>query len=193
MDSPTLRPAIPDDAEAVAQLHIENWRNTYRGIMPDWYLDGSITEERMILWKTRLSAMANEQQYVVIAELSRKIAGFACILLDKERQWGACLDNLHVLPQLRRSGIGRALFSKVTQWVLTTKPGWPIHLWVFESNINARNFYDALGGNIILVKDKQVLESVWVQSCLYLWKDLNALQQRLCGDSIRQIAEPTTL
>jgi GNAT superfamily N-acetyltransferase len=183
VDSPTLRPAISDDAEAVAQLHIENWRNTYRGIMPDWYLDGSITEDRMILWKNRLSALANEQQYVVIAELSRKIVGFACILLDKEPQWGACLDNLHVLPQLRRSGIGRALFSQVTKWVLTTRPGWPIHLWVFESNINARNFYNSLGGNIILVKDKQVLEGVWVHSCLYLWKDLNALQHRLYGDS----------
>jgi GNAT superfamily N-acetyltransferase len=180
VDSLTLRPAISDDAEAVAQLHIENWRNTYRGMMPDWYLDGSITEERMILWKTRLSAIANEQQYVVIAEISRKIAGFACILLDEEPEWGACLDNLHVLPQLRRSGIGRALFSKVTQWVLTTKPGWPIHLWVFESNINARNFYDSLGGKIILVKDKQVLEDVRVQSCLYLWYDLNALLESLC-------------
>jgi GNAT superfamily N-acetyltransferase len=180
MDSLILRPAASDDAEAVAQLHIENWRNTYRGMLPDWYLDGPITEERMTLWKNRLSEIANEQQYVVIAELSRKTAGFACILLDEEPEWGACLDNLHVLPQLRRSGIGRALFSKVTQWVLTAKPGWPIHLWVFDNNINARNFYDSLEGKIIMVKEKQVLEGVWVQSCLYLWKNLNALLENLC-------------
>jgi GNAT superfamily N-acetyltransferase len=179
MDSLTIRPATSQDAETIALLHIENWRNTYRGMMPDWYLDGPIVEERMSLWKNRLSPLAHEQQFVVIAELSQKPAGFACILLDKEPEWGACLDNLHVLPQMRRSGIGRALFLEVAQWVLRSKPGWPIHLWVFEGNGAARRFYDSLDGRIIMAKDRQVLEGVWAQSCLYLWNDLNALAGKL--------------
>ncbi len=182
MDSLTLRIATSADAKAVAQLHIENWRNAYRGIMPDWYLDGAITEERMGLWESRLSGIPNEQQYVVIAEVSGKAVGFACALLDEEPEWGACLDNLHVLPQLRRSGIGRALFLKVTQWVRTTKPDWPIHLWVFESNTDARGFYDSLGGKIIIVKRREVLKGVVVSTCLYLWRDLDALLQKLCRD-----------
>lgn len=180
MDSVTFRIAKFTDAKAVAQLHIENWRNTYRGIMPDWYLDDAITEERMSLWESRLSGIPNEQQYVVIAEVSGKPAGFACVLLDEEPEWGACLDNLHVLPQLRCLGIGRALFSKVTQWVLKTKPDLPIHLWVFESNTNARGFYDSLGGKIINVKKKEVVKGVVAQSYLYIWADLGSLLQKLC-------------
>jgi GNAT superfamily N-acetyltransferase len=180
MDSLTLRIATSVDAKDVAQLHIENWSTAYRGIMPDWYLDGAITEERMGLWESRLSGIPDEQQYVVIAKVSGKAVGFACALLNEEPEWGACLDNLHVLPQLRRSGIGRALFSKVTQWVLANKPNCPIHLWVFENNTNARAFYDLLGGTIINVKKKEVLKGVVVPSCLYLWKDLDALLQKLC-------------
>lgn len=179
MDSLTIRLATSQDAETIALLHIENWRNTYRGMMPDGYLDGPIVEERRSFWKNRLSPSAHEQQLVLIAERSQKPAGFACVLVDKEPEWGACLDNLHVLPQSRRSGIGRALFLEAAQWVLRSKPGWPIHLWVFEGNGDARCFYDSLGGRIIMTKNRQVLEGVWAQSCLYLWKDLNALTGKL--------------
>lgn len=178
MVSFTLRTATSVDAKAVAQLHIENWRSAYKSIMPDWYLDNAITEERMSLWESRLSATANPQQYVVIAETSGKAAGFACALLNEENEWGACLDNLHVLPHLRGSGIGRALFSKVAQWVLSTKPGWPLHLWVFEGNINARGFYESFGGKLISIKKKEILRGVVVTSCLYLWTDLYDLLKK---------------
>ncbi|HNI60392.1 MAG TPA: GNAT family N-acetyltransferase, partial [Pseudomonadota bacterium] len=35
-----VRPAGPDDAEAIARVHVETWRATYRGLVPDHYLLG---------------------------------------------------------------------------------------------------------------------------------------------------------
>ena len=31
----TLRPARPGDAAAIAKVHVETWRATYAGIVPD--------------------------------------------------------------------------------------------------------------------------------------------------------------
>lgn len=179
MNSPTFRAATSLDANAIARLQIENWRDAYRGILPDWYLDGAIEDERMDLWKSRLSGIAAERQQAVIAEASGEAAGFACVLLDKEPEWGACLDNLHVLPPWRRSGIGRTLFSKVTRWVRATSPDAPIHLWVFEANTTARGFYTVLGGELIEVKKREILPGIAVSSCLYLWEHLDLLLNKL--------------
>jgi len=43
---------------------------------------------------------------VVLTEHRRELVGFACMMLDKDPQWGACLDNLHVMPGWRSRGDG---------------------------------------------------------------------------------------
>ncbi|RPJ70612.1 MAG: GNAT family N-acetyltransferase [Desulfobacteraceae bacterium] len=179
MNPPKLRTATPLDADTIARLQIENWRDAYRGFLPDWYLDGAIEEERRQLWKSRLSGIAHERQHVVIAETSGNAAGFTCVLLDKEPQWGACLDNLHVLPDFRRLGIGRALFSQAARWVLAAAPDLPIHLWVFEANSMARGFYTSLGGALIEVRQREILLGIVVSSCLYLWEHPDLLLNKL--------------
>ena len=34
-----IRRATPDDAAALAKVHIDSWRAAYRGLVPDSYLD----------------------------------------------------------------------------------------------------------------------------------------------------------
>jgi hypothetical protein len=41
-----LRAARPDDAEAVAGVHVRSWQVAYRGLLPDDYLDGLRAEDR---------------------------------------------------------------------------------------------------------------------------------------------------
>jgi GNAT superfamily N-acetyltransferase len=175
MNTLIFRRATGSDAEAIAALHTESWRDAYRTIMPDWYLDGPITKERANLWQSRLSTPDADRQYVLLAESRGKLVGFVCVLLDEEPQWGACLDNLHVLPGLRGNGIGRRLLAGATQWVMSTEPGLPIHLWVFEANSAAMRFYDALGGEIVDYKSKEVLKGIEIPSVHYIWKDLRQL------------------
>jgi hypothetical protein len=35
----TLRPATVADAAAISHIHVESWRTTYRGVVPDAFLD----------------------------------------------------------------------------------------------------------------------------------------------------------
>lgn len=175
----SYRRATCVDAQTIAALHIENWRDVYRGILPDRYLDNFIAEERSSLWQARFSSPDADRQYILLAEVHRKPVGFVCVLLDEEPQWGACLDNLHVLPGLRNKGIGRQLFIRAARWVMATAPGVPIHLWVFEANGAARRFYDACEGKIVACQSKKIAQGVEILSVLYVWNDVQMLLDNL--------------
>ena len=41
-----LRPAEPDDAMAVARVHVRSWQVAYRTLLPDDYLDQLRSEDR---------------------------------------------------------------------------------------------------------------------------------------------------
>jgi len=179
MDQVLFRPATPADAGAIAALHTASWQATYRGMMPDAYLDGPIAAERVNLWLARFSPPGLDRLGVWLAEVGGIPAGFACILLDEEPGWGACLDNLHVLPAYRSRGLGRRLFRLATEWVRAVEPGWPVYLWVFAANTEARRFYDALGGRIVEEHAKEVLPGITVPSLRYVWYDLERLQASL--------------
>jgi hypothetical protein len=62
---------------------------------------------------------------------------------------------------------------------MSAEPGWPIHLWVFETNAGARRFYDALGGEVIEHYNKEVLKGIHIPSVLYVWRDLQKLLNNL--------------
>jgi GNAT superfamily N-acetyltransferase len=166
-----IRSATLADCQSIASLHTASWRNTYRGILPDAYLDGPIAEERANLWRTRLASPGADRRQVLLVEGEEGLVGFVCVLLDQEPLWGACLDNLHVLPGLRGRGLGRQLFSSAAQWVVSEEPGWPMHLWVFEANYGARRFYDALGGRVVGHRLKETPAGVKIASLRYVWRD----------------------
>jgi len=41
-----IRPATPEDARAIAEVHVASWRYAYRGLLPDDVLDRLSVEER---------------------------------------------------------------------------------------------------------------------------------------------------
>jgi GNAT superfamily N-acetyltransferase len=171
----SFRPATPADSGKIAGLHTVSWRAAYRGILPDVYLDGPVAPEREALWRRRLCAAGAERRCVRLAEDGSTLAGFVCVLLDEEPAWGACLDNLHTAAAYRGRGIGRQLMSMASGWVMEKEPGWPIHLWVFAGNHEARRFYDALDGQIVERRAKGGPWGAEVLSLRYVWQDPQVL------------------
>jgi GNAT superfamily N-acetyltransferase len=138
------REATPDDAAAIARLHAESWRATYRGAYPDDYLDGPVWDDRLEVWTTRLTDPPPEQ-FVAVAIDDDEIVGFACVYGARDEALGSFLDNLHAAPGRHRQGIGRGLMSEVRQWCAEHHPEHGLYLHVLESNINAQAFYERLG------------------------------------------------
>jgi len=142
-----VRRATAADARAIADLHADSWRATYRGSFRDDFLDGPVFEERRRAWQERLTAVADfDAVLVLLGEAHDALQAFVCVVLDADPLWGALVDNLHVSPARKGRGYGRRLLAEAAAWVEQKRPGSRVHLWVHEHNVAARGFYDHLGG-----------------------------------------------
>jgi GNAT superfamily N-acetyltransferase len=140
----SCRKATRDDVEAIARLHAESWRKTYRKMLDDAFLDGPVFEDRLAVWSKRLT-QARDDQFVVVVEEGGALAGFGCVYAHEDPTWGSFLDNLHAHPDRHRAGIGRSLMREIVTWCRSNAPDCGLYLWVFGLNLNARAFYARLG------------------------------------------------
>ncbi len=72
-----LRRADPDDARAIAQVRIDAWRTTYRGMIPDAYLAAMSVDDSETMWRRVLTAGPNTAS-VFVAASGAEVVGFAC-------------------------------------------------------------------------------------------------------------------
>jgi len=140
-----IRHAGPADAGAIAALHAESWRGTYRGVFSDAFLDREVHEERRRHWRECLETAPGPDQGVLLAEEDGACLGFICIRLEGEPGWGPLLDNLHVHPGRKGGGIGRRLIQAGLDWVKASGRHDRWHLWVVEGNAPTRRVYEHLG------------------------------------------------
>jgi ribosomal protein S18 acetylase RimI-like enzyme len=141
-----LRPATAQDSTAIALLHADSWRRNYRGAYSDAFLDGDVEADRRSLWVTRLTD-ASAGQRTIVAEIDDGIVGFVHLICDDDPDWGALVDNLHVINERKGQGIGTVLLAAAARALLDAHPKSPhIYLWVLEQNRAAQAFYEARGG-----------------------------------------------
>lgn len=165
----SILPVESIDVAAIATLHAESWRTAYRGLVPDGFLDGPVVEDRMHLWRKRLNGPASNRQLVLKAVLEGELIGFVCVRLDDDPACGPRLDNLHVKPALKGTGIGSRLFRAAHEWVGRAAPGQPMHLWVIEGNWPARRFYDLQGGVVAERRTLELVPGIRVPELRYVW------------------------
>ena len=173
-----IRAAGLADAVAIAQLHTHSWQTAYRGILSDDFLQGPLPENRLALWRGRFSDAERTDQLVLVDEQGGAIRGFACAFLQADPEWGCLLDNLHVVPDLKRQGLGRQLLTAVAQRALRSNPQGRLHLWAYEQNLSARRFYERLGGVITLRHAELALDGTEVNAVRYCWSELSGLAVR---------------
>ncbi len=141
-----LRDASIHDVEAIAALHADSWRQHYRGVYLDSFLDGDVLANRLAVWGTRLAAPSADH-FTIVADQSDAVVGFVHMILDEDPHWGTLLDNLHVTPRLKRHGIGRLLLAEAAHELVRRHPvDRRFYLWLLAQNTAAQVFYAACGG-----------------------------------------------
>ena len=163
-----FREAQRDDAEKIAMLHANSWRQTYRGMMPDDFLDGDVISNRLQVWHDRL-AHDRADQFVCLAEEGTTLVGFICTFGNEDSIWGSCIDNMHVAHERKRMGIGTALMKETADWLKTHYPRPGVYLWVMEANGPARQFYERLGASNVGTVDKLDPAGGSAPNCRYVW------------------------
>lgn len=144
----SIRPIAPGDAETLALLHATSWRSAYRGILRDEYLDYEVVSDRKAVWSERLIAMP-PSHFGHLATIAGRPVGFIYARGDDDPAWGTLLDNIHVLPEVKRQGLGRRLIAAMCREAQIRHLDAGVFLWVFEQNDQARRFYARLGGESV--------------------------------------------
>ncbi len=165
-----VRQATPEDASAIARVHVASWKTTYRGIMPDAYLDGLDYESRVVRWRGLLSAA----DPVFVAECAGQIVGFATggAIRDPLDGYDAELYAIYLLEEFQGKGIGRGLLAEVAK--RADADGFrSMAVWVIEANAAAW-FYERTGAVRIGAKQRE-FGGAMLPLVAYGWSNLKAL------------------
>ena len=179
MTPPAIRTAGAGDAAAIARLHTQSWREVYRGILPDTYLDHAVVGERLAHWSAVLAAPGCG--FVLVACHGDDIPGFIAVSRDGEPGYDAVIDSLHVATAWRGRGLGRRLMGHAAARLLADGAT-SVCLRVFDANTDALRFYRRLGGR----PDGTGIDPF---ACAHMpdtrigWHDLAALRAACAEDS----------
>ena len=136
--------AGPEDARAVAEIHVDTWRAAYTSIVPADYLASLSVEHREAMWSECIAAGAPE---LLVAKKAGVVQGWL--------SFGQCRDEgsskidaevwaIYVAPSAWSTGAGRLLWLRARELML--EQGFKsCSLWVFPQNDRAIQFYRSAG------------------------------------------------
>ena len=137
----SIRTPVLADAAAIARVHIDAWRETYSGHMPDSFWSEAAYQQRLEMW-THVLGPEGDASGRAIAERDGEIVGFAIAgpsTRNDARNGHDPVRDLHLyaiylLASEHGSGLGQQLLDAVagTQ---------PAQLWVMRGNDRAIAFY----------------------------------------------------
>ncbi len=169
-----VREASPGDAPGIAHVHVASWRTTYRGVVPDGFLDGMSCEESEHRWRSRFAEAGSGG--VFVAESQGEVVGFASGGSRREKshpEYGGELYAAYLLRGFQGAGIGGRLLGAVAEG-LSSAGFHSMLAWVMAENHPARNFYEAAGGKL-LGSGAFEIEGKPIEEVAYGWTNLRSL------------------
>jgi len=139
--STDVRIATPDDARAIAEIHVASWQEGYRGQLPDSFLRSLSADARKTRWAQSLRGGAS----VLLAEHAGKshdFVSFGPSRDDDAPETGAEIYSLH--PRAWSTGKGQLLHDGALAILGASGPT-VVTLWVLTSKDRGRRFYSRHG------------------------------------------------
>jgi GNAT superfamily N-acetyltransferase len=169
----TIRAATLEDAEKIAHVHVESWRSTYPGIVPEEYLAALSVSGRAIAWR---EGMTNGIA-VHIAELNGEVVGFISggPIREPIAPYDGELYAVYILQQAQGQGIGKALLQELARLLLGQGFA-SMAVWVLEQN-PAKHFYMHTGAELLASKEIEIGGAVLADAA-YGWPDLRSLARK---------------
>ena len=171
-----VREARQEDATAIARVHVDSWRNTYRDIVPEGFLAEMSYQDYEDRWRGWLRNVGEPRLVYRVAELpSGRIVGFAS---GGPRPGPAYPDyagelyTLYLLGEHQRAGIGQRLLGSVARG-LAEGGTYSLLAWVLARN-PSRRFYEAVGGELLGSQEIEI-GGARLEEVAYGWLCLHGL------------------
>lgn len=167
----TIRPARPDDAPAIARVHVDSWRETYAGIVPDEVLASLSYQRREGMWRSGLENPDWKGVMFVAEAPEREIVGFVVggPPQEPDEEFACELWAIYLLRAYQGQGIGRQLFRRFVE-EMVGRGNTSMLLWVLAENPTVR-FYERMGGTKVREKEIEIGGKTLVEWA-YGWREL---------------------
>jgi ribosomal protein S18 acetylase RimI-like enzyme len=145
---PTIRVARADDSDAIAEVHVASWQESYRGLIAQPVLDALSIADRKAAWRKIFAELGYYPVYV--AEHETQIIGFGQGGTCRSDQLGQEMEvyAIYLLARAQRRGTGARLVRTIMRDFLAHGRN-SAGLWVLRDNTAARKFYEKLGARPI--------------------------------------------
>jgi ribosomal protein S18 acetylase RimI-like enzyme len=168
-----FRVATQEDAAEIANVHINSWRESYAGLMPQEFLDDRplYFRNRFRLWK-KVTVDPTNRTYVAECPLNGVI-GFinGSAARDKEYAEYAEVYCIYLLKKYQRKNIGSELLKMYFE-EMKNKGFKKVYLWVLKDNPSII-FYEISGGKHNGHVKEAEIAGVKMQELCYVWEDLS--------------------
>ncbi len=170
----TIRRAFVEDAPGMARVHVDSWRTTYKGIVPDEVLANLSYEQREQMWRQGLSNPDRKTYEYVAKDERGRIVGF--ISGGPERDGNLIykgeLYAIYILKEAQHHGLGHRLTLTLVESLVQTGL-YSMLVWMLADN-PSRRFYESLGGKYVSTKQYEAggrkLDEIG-----YGWEDIRML------------------
>jgi GNAT superfamily N-acetyltransferase len=142
-----IRPARVDDAAQIADLHVRSWQAAYRGLIPQDYLDALDPAARVDPRRRSLQELDLPRSGTLVAVEDGRVVGFTHIGPTRDEDESDTTSEVRAIytsPDVWGKGHGRGLMSAALG-ELALAGYRQATLWVLDSNVRARRFYEAAG------------------------------------------------
>ncbi|HSJ86859.1 MAG TPA: GNAT family N-acetyltransferase [Anaerolineales bacterium] len=171
-----IREALENDIVGVAKVRVDTWRATYKGIIPDSFLEGLSDQSVADRWRKSFWENRNPAAAAFVAENEYgDIVGIAMCGPEQNQDvvYQAEIYVLYVLPQYQNHGIGRQLVAACLQHLVHNLNVKSLLIWVIAEN-PYRKFYESLGGKAVLEKTQEIGGRL-IREIGYGWEEIDTL------------------
>ena len=143
-----IRYNVIEDQSQMAKIKIDVWRETYKNIIDDEYLNNLDLKKQT---QKYFRSFDEYKDRVLVAVKNKEILGYSCFdAKTNSVKYDSELVSIYIKD--RNRGIGTALFNETVKELLSKNKKTMI-IWCLKENKNAIKFYKKLGG--VITESKQ--------------------------------------
>jgi len=143
----TFRKATVADSAAVARVHVQSWRECFKGIVPQSFLDEMSVQDRARAFRKRFP---DDYYRMFIAESTKNnVIGFADCGKPRQidRPYQAELYAIYLLRDFQRRGVGGKLFALGVESLVADGLN-SMYVLTLEAS-PYKSFYEKMGGRVV--------------------------------------------
>jgi ribosomal protein S18 acetylase RimI-like enzyme len=164
-----IREAAIADCPAVAGVHVQSWRASFAGIVPQAFLDKMSVDKRARAFERDFS---DSSYRMYVAELPEPgVIGFADFGEAREpvNAHEGELYAIYLLSEFQRQGIGERLFNRGVEFLIESGKS-SMQLLALEVS-PYKSFYEKMGGRVI-GRTQVEIGGVMFDELVYGWDNL---------------------